>query len=231
MFLPGYTDPGTTTQLVQTQQADGSFVLTSNQSETEQQLSRRVLTPSEFASAFTRYKEVICERFPDRARELDSYHISCTFWVWLQVKAYWQYQTLFSSKAAGLWARGYKVNFSTVDPTLLNASIAYERANVCANCQQPLYATAACPFNLQKRSNPGFSKGGKEGNSKFFPTSQPSQANPVARTCHKGVEVCDNFNHQECKLRKCNYEHVCKFCQSDEHPIKDCKKYKCFLKP
>ena len=40
MFLPGYTDPGTTTQLVPTQQADGSFVLTSNQSETERQLSR-----------------------------------------------------------------------------------------------------------------------------------------------------------------------------------------------
>ena len=146
-------------------------------------------------------------------------------------KAYWQYHTLFSSKAAGLWARGYKVNFSIVDPTLLHASIAYEKANVCANCQQPLHATAACPFDVQKGSNPGFSKGGKEGNSKFFPTSQPSQANPVARTYHKGVEVCDNFNHQECKLRKCNYEHVCKFCQSDEHPIKDCRKYKHFLKP
>ena len=170
MFLPGCT----TTQLVPTQQADGSFVLTSNQSETERQLSRRVLTPSEFASAFTRYKEVICERFPDCARELDSYLLHILGMVSSYTgKAYWQYHTLFSSKAAGLWARGYKVNFSIVDATILHASIAFERANVCANCQQPLHATAACPFNLQKGSNPGFSKGGKEGNSKFFPLPNP----------------------------------------------------------
>ena len=92
-------------------------------------------------------------------------------------KAYWQYHTLFSFKAAGLWARGYKVNFSIVDPTILHAAIAYERANVCANCQQPLHATAACPFNLQKGGNPGFSKEGKEGSGKFFPL--PNQVRPT----------------------------------------------------
>ena len=35
-------------------------------------MSNRV-NPTEFVSAFSRYKEVILERFPERARELDAY--------------------------------------------------------------------------------------------------------------------------------------------------------------
>ena len=57
-------------------------------------------------------------------------------------------------------------------------------------------------------------------------TSKGSGDPPRHKTYFKGEEVCENFNHRECKLKACKYKHVCKFCQSTDHPISMHKKFK-----
>ena len=65
MFLPGYDDRDASATRVPTQQEDGS--------KKDKCLSKGALNPTEFVNAFSRYKEVILERFSERARELDAY--------------------------------------------------------------------------------------------------------------------------------------------------------------
>ena len=69
-------------------------------------------------------------------------------------------------------------------------------------------------------------QGGKLASRLVGNTSKGSGDSPRHKTCFKGEEVRENFNHRECKPKACKYKHVCKFCQSTEHPISMCKKFK-----
>ena len=198
MFLPGYDDQDASATLVPTQQEDGSFILTAQQSEKEKRLSKRALNPTEFVNAFSRYKEVILERFPERARELDAYMMTI---VELATKytgrAYWQYHIQFAKQAASLWTRGVRADWSVIDPVILHKAIASERAHFCEYCQDALHATTACPFTLSTSS---------AGTGTTKPTASNNRL-PRTKIYHKGVEVCGNFNWREsgCNLKNCNY--------------------------
>ena len=108
MFLPGYDDRDASATLVPTQQEDGSFILTAQQSKKDKRLSKRALNPTEFMNTFSHYKEVILECFPERARELDAYMMTI---VELATKytgrAYWQYHIQFAKQAASLSQETY----------------------------------------------------------------------------------------------------------------------------
>ena len=219
MFLPGFTDQDSSATLVPTQQEDGTFALIARKSEREKSLSQRVLSPTEFTNAFTRFKEVILERFPHRSRELDAYLINIIDLATKYTgKAYWQYHTQFSKQAASLWARGIRVDWSVIDPIILHKAIASERALFCDHCQDALHSTSACPFSPVSLA-PLAPKPKSDSTS-----SKP----PWQKIYYKGVEVCGMFNHREtgCNLKTCNYAHVCLFCQSENHGLRTCKKAK-----
>ena len=163
-----------------------------------------------FPTAFLRYKQVVLERFPRRADELDAYllrilNLASTY----TGLAYWHYHSLFLYKAATLWDRGYKVDWSVCDPELLHAAIASQKANFCVHCQHMLHSTSQCPFSMQKESKPSPPS-----------VTQPPKSNKVY---YKGEEICNNFNFGTCKLMDCKYLHCCRFCQKN-HSVKDCKK-------
>ena len=223
MFLPGYSDHDSSPSLVPTQQEDGTFVFVSYTSEREKRLSKRALTPAEFVNAFTCYKEVILERFSNRARELDAdlLHIIELANSYTG-RAYWQYHTAFAKKAANLWAHGVRLDWAVLDPILLHQAIASERAHFCDHCQEAIHSTTACPLYPARSAW----QGGKLASRLAENTSKGSGDPPRHKTYFKGEEVCENFNHRECKLKACKYKHVCKFCQSTEHPISMCKKFK-----
>ena len=207
MFLPGFTDQDSSATLVPTQQEDGTFVLIAKKSEREKSLSWRVLSPTEFTNAFTRFKEVILERFPHRSRDAYLTNIIDLATKYTG-KAYWQYHTQFSKQAASLWARGIPVDWSVVDPIILHKAIASERALFCDHCQDALHSTSACPFSLVSLAP-------------LVPKPKSDSTNnkpPWQKIYHKGVEVCGIFNHREtgCNLKTCNYAHVCLFCQSEK---------------
>ena len=110
-------------------------------------MSKRALTLTEFVDAFTHYKEVILERFPNRARELDAYllHIIELANSYTE-RTYWQYDNVFAKKAANLWANAVRLDWSVVDPILLHQAIASERAHFCDHYQEAIHSTTACPF-------------------------------------------------------------------------------------
>ena len=154
MFLPGYDDQDASATLVPTQQEDGSFILTVQQSGKDKHLSKRALNPTEFISAFSRYKEVILERFPERARELDAYMMTVVRLVTKYTgRTYWQYHIQFAKQAASLWTRGIRADWSVTDPVILHKAIASEQAHFCEYCQDALHATTACPSTLSTPSS------------------------------------------------------------------------------
>ena len=168
MFLPGFTDQDSSATLVLTQQEDGTFVLIAKKSEREKNLSRRVLSPTEFTNAFTRFKEI------DLATKYTG-------------NSYWQYHTQFSKQAASLWARGIRVDWSAVDPIILHKAIASECALFCDHCQDALHSNSACPFS--QVSLAPLAPKPKSDSTKNKP--------PWQKIYHKGVVVCGMFNHRE----------------------------------
>ena len=212
MFLPRYSEQDCQgiSAFVPTVGERGNVTLTFSQTDPERKLSKCPLTPQEFSTAFIWYKQVVLERFPRQADELDAYllrilNLASTY----TGLAYWHYHSLLSLKAATLWDRRYKVDWSVCDPELLHAAIASQKANFCDHCQHMLHSTSQCPFSIQKESKPG---------PPAF--TQPPKTN---RVYYKGEEMCNNFNFGTCKLTDCRYLHCCRFCQKN-HGVKDCKK-------
>ena len=114
MFLPGFSEqePGGNPVLMPVPGEGGQFTLTMSTPDQSSKLSRRQLPPTEFATAFLRYKDVMLERFPEQSEELDAYlaHIlglACSY----TGNAYLHYHSLFTKKAASLWERGVKVHW------------------------------------------------------------------------------------------------------------------------
>ena len=145
MFLPGFyeQDCQGISAFVPTIGDRENVTLTFSQIDQERKLSKCLLTLHEFSTAFLWYKQVVLERFPRGADELDAYllrvlNLASTY----TGLAYWHYHLLFSHKAATLWDRGYKVDWSVCDPELLHAAIASQKANFCDHCQHMLYSTS-----------------------------------------------------------------------------------------
>ena len=127
MFLPGFSEqePGVNPVLMPVPGEGGQFILTMSTPDQNCKLSRRQLPPTEFATAFLRYKDVMLERFPERSGKLDAYlaHILGLASSYTG-NAYWHYHSLFTKKAASLWERGVKVHWGVPDPVVLHAAIA-----------------------------------------------------------------------------------------------------------
>ena len=138
MFLPGYSEQDCQgiSALVPTIGEGGNVTLTFSQTDQERKLSKRPLTPQEFSTAFLRYKQ---DSYLLRILNLASTYTSL---------AYWHYHSLFSHKAATLWDRGYKVDWSVCDPELLHAAITSQKSNFCDHCQHMLHSTSQCPFSI-----------------------------------------------------------------------------------
>ena len=115
MFLPGYSEQDCQgiSALVLTIGEGGNVTLTFHKLTRNTNCLNAFLLLKSFFTAFLQYKQVVLERFSRRADQLDAYLLrilnsasTCTG------LAYWHYHLLFSHKAATLWDRGYKVDWS-----------------------------------------------------------------------------------------------------------------------
>ena len=133
----------------------GQFTLTMSTPDQNRKLSRLQLPPTELATAFLRYKDVMLKRFREQSGELDAYlaHILGLASSYMG-NAYWHYHSLFTKKAASLWKRGVKVDWGVRDPVLLHAVIASQRANYCKHCQNILHPTSQCLFSVAPVTKP-----------------------------------------------------------------------------
>ena len=214
MFLPGFSEqePGGNPVLIPVPGEGGQFTLTMSTPDQNGKLSGRQLPPTEFATAFLRYKDVTLEHFPEQSGELDAYQTSS-----YPGNAYWHYHSLFTKKAASLWERGEKVHWGVPDPVLLHAAIASQRANYCEHCQNILHPTSQCPSSVVPVTKP-------LGGGRAPPTQEGNGATTTtySKAYYKGREICNNFNFKSCWLLDCKFLHICRFCQQKDHPMKSC---------
>ena len=95
----------------------------------------RSLTIQQFIQAFTIFKNIMCEVYPNRQLELDTYlrgiiEMSSQFTGF----TFYEYHKQFSARAAAWWARGVRVDWSKRDMKLYCSLFAGQRANACAIC-------------------------------------------------------------------------------------------------
>ena len=187
----------------------------------------RALTLPEFILAFEIYKNVMCEAYPQRRVELDSYQRNI---VEMSNKfgglAFYEYHRAFSARSASLLQNhNIKINWGLKDTNLFCMTFAGQTAISCRICNSKIHTTQFCPQSSQITP-------------KFRQNDPPmTYARPVRRDNHLDTsgrvrvmhgerEICNNFNSSRgCSRSPCSYSHVCTQCKKP-HPS-----FKCMLTP
>ena len=205
------------------------------------------LTIQEFISAFTTYKNVMCEAYPHRRPELDAYmkdiiDMSTRFGG----TAFYEYHKLFSSRASALLQTyNVKVDWSQRDTRLYTTVFASCRANNCSVCSSIEHTTDFCSLTAYGDNQGSSKKGGQNGNlggnninqpKKYFPNNNylgPSfDTQGRTRVRMQGKEICNNFNSEiGCNRTLCSFLHVCLVCRATTHPASKCGKSGTFAGP
>lgn len=183
------------------------------------------LTISEFIKAFDIYKNVMCEEFPCREKELERYRILIIELASrFPGKLFYDYHRAFSAKAAECLHRNIKIDWSVRDRDLFDLIFAGCRANACKICHTVLHATDFCPHarrgdRIQNKPF-NFSPGsGAAGGSTQTQQNHDIRGRP--KIMHNNVEVCNNFNDNRCNIATCTRAHVCLGCRGS-HPSTSC---------
>jgi hypothetical protein len=167
----------------------------------------KILTISEFMTAFGIYTRVMCDTFPLRLNELLAYqrHIlemHNTF----PGSAFYAYHKHFSAAAAQAVQRGDNVDWSHPVQSLINRVSSGRKSIACDICNSIAHQTGWCLHNLDR------------------PSQSHSTSNDTAGKTRgqlfKGVEICNHFNRERgCFRKNCKYSHVCSSCFSDHSAV------------
>ena len=153
------------------------------------------LTIAEFITAFNIFKRVICSQYPGRREELDNYisqiiEISTKFPGF----AFYQYHLQFSAKSAEYFERGVRMDWASLDVTMLNTIVAGQKANTCSLCQAFDHTASFCGLNAVK------------------PAVKESREQDICRF---------HQSDRGCYKRGCGFAHVCSACRSPDHKVND----------
>ena len=181
---------------------------------------QKPLTIQEFIRAFSIYKNVMCQTFPQRLQELDTYmsdivEMAARF----QGFAFYEYHKMFSARAATLLQNyNIKVDWSKRDNNLFCTIFAGQRSNTCGVCNSTIHATGFCPLIMRPQSN---TKNAPR------PQSRPVETHDRRgrqRVFYKSKEICNNFNSSDnCRRFGCDKLHICVSCKSADHSVTEHK--------
>lgn len=175
------------------------------------------LSIAEFITAFGRYKRIMCEAFPDRRPELDSYEAIIIDIYNLYGDVFYDYHSMFSRKSAtALSLHKLKLDWSIRDRDLLQ-SVTAKTARI--QSQRREHAQTWTPTG-QGHATP---------RSAPVTTSAPNANGQVfdkhgrLRIKHRESEICNNYNSTEgCPIPRCSFYHICLRCKNYNHPILTC---------
>ena len=165
----------------------------------------KTLTLAEFIVAFGVFRDVICEVFPSRRAELDTYlaiiaDLAMTYGGTL----FYEYHKSFSAKAAMFIQRfNQRLDWSVVDLALISRHCTGRQALSCSICGSFSHSLNMCPKSVAIVHPPA---GPKTDEDKVTPFWTP---------------MCHNFNENVCKFVNCKYIHACSYC-GDSHPKSVC---------
>lgn len=166
-------------------------------------LSKTITFP-EFCVAFGIYRDVMCEAYPTRRAELDTYlSIIADLAVSYGGTLFYDYHKSFSAKAATYIQRfNQKLDWSVVDLSLISRHFTGHHVLKCSICGSTAHSSALCP--KAKPTN--------------GPKAPPSRKSPqVTATGPSATPLCFNFNENNCRMYNCKYLHMCSYC-GDAHP-------------
>jgi hypothetical protein len=167
------------------------------------------LTIQEFIQAFTIYRSVMCDVFPARRQELDTY-MTTVINMHSQFPGYgfYEYHRQFTARAAQFLEQGIKVDWSIRDEFLFVTIFTGKRAQHCEICGNVGHSTSFCPV----QSN----------------TQSPARSSQAADTRGRkvvrfdGKQICNNYNGAVgCRNLPCSRLHLCLKCKKP-HPIHQC---------
>ncbi len=194
-------------------------------STSDNRLSRNLLL-SEFIMAFTTYKSIMCEAYPQRRSELDGYQRSI---VEMAHKfggtTFYEYHRLFSARAAAmLQNHNIKIDWSTKDTNIFCMTFAGHTTISCNRCGSKTHTSPFCPQVGEVTMNANTMNKLKYASipSKSYGKYQDSKGR--SRTIQDGKEICNNFNGEAgCFRFNCNYLHACSLCKKRTHGVSNCQ--------
>lgn len=212
LLIPGYRGPGEFEQrsLIVGQEVHTLKPLTDHR-------VNKCLTITEFIQAFTIYKNVMCEAFPMREKELSAYMADIVDMASrFPGLTFYEYHKEFSAQSAAWQAQGVAIDWSKRDTKLFCSLFAGHKANSCAICNSLGHATSFCPMS----SNPG-NKPVRQG------PGEKSQRSMTQRVLVNGKEICFNFNASKgCyQGNNCKRLHACLNCQGPHAKINCSKQF------
>lgn len=182
----------------------------------------RALTISDFVQAFTVFKNIMCEAFPQRRVELDSYlreiiDMSSKFGG----TTFYEYHKSFSARAAALLLNyNIKVDWSRRDNNQFCSIFAGHKANSCSICNSISHTTEYC--GQAARNVPGKFSNQNKRQGQTEPNKGDSDLRGRPRIHFQGREIRNNFNSASgCTRENCYFSHVCLRCKKD-HPASQC---------
>jgi len=174
----------------------------------------RPLTITEFLMAFKIYKNVMCETYPHRRQELDTYQndiveMSARFGG----NSFYEYHKAFSARAASLLANyGTKVDWGVRDEKMYNSIFAGHKAEACTICGSLAHMTVFCPQIQQTSAQKNI------GNYQHKQPKSNVDSQGRMRIKFNGREICNNYNSEKgCKNNNCFFSHICKVCKDQTH--------------
>ncbi|KAL0194682.1 hypothetical protein M9458_008254, partial [Cirrhinus mrigala] len=189
------------------------------------------LTPTEFALAFSIYREIICSVYPDRRTELDDYlYIILDMAVRFGGNGFYNYHVFFATQAAGrLQQFNQGTYWGTLDTELYCRIFAARTSLSCELCGAPSHPASMCTVVKPQSSSSRQTSVFNRLSSAAPPPSiipkpldiRPTVNVPIPKSIDKrgrpilyqgGRMVCNNFNHLGCSLSNCRLLHVCSFC-------------------
>ena len=150
------------------------------------------LTFAEFSVAFGVYREVVCEVYPARRAELDTYlAIISDLVVSYGGTLFYEYHKSFSAKAAMFIQRfNQRLDWSTVDLALISRHFTGHQVLSCSICGSLAHSTALCSQASTRLAYSG------------------SSSRPAPQVNAQKTPVCFNCNEKLCKMCNCKYLHT-----------------------
>lgn len=181
--------------------------------ECDPRLSKNV-TMAEFNVAFGVFRDVICEVYPDRRTELDTYlAIISDLAMSYGGTLFYEYHKSFSAKAA-LYIQKFnqRLDWSVMDLNLISRHFTGHQALSCAVCGSFSHTASLCPKTVIQHGQPSqvSQKMADKIITKVNPKSKPWQP-----------PLCINFNENVCRFANCKFIHACSYC-GDSHPRSVC---------
>ena len=163
----------------------------------------RDLSIGEFIQAFSIYKSIMCEAYPDRRPELDLYERDIVDMASrYKNNGFYEYHRQFSSRAAAyLKYKNLKVDWSVRDNKLFCNIFANNKPVTCGICFSVTHHSGFCPRLVD--------------GSKYF-----SSVNYESKSNATPTKVCVHFNGEKgCSRKNCRYMHSCKICKEDHSMV------------